>query len=986
MATTPILIKVSSDVASAQRGLRSVGTDAEKMGKRTGRSMERVRKLARGAVAGIAALAAGVVAWGVSSVKSLGRIERINTQTAAAIKSTGGAAGVTATHVENLAGRLENLTATEAETTQENANLLLTFTKVQNKAGAGNRIFDRTVKTFVDMQRAIPSASMTQLGKALNDPVKGIAALTRVGVSFTAQQQAQIKKLAESGKSLKAQKIILGELNKEFGGSGKAFAKTAEGQIELAKHAFGTLGETIFSQVLPPLAKLAGKVAEKLNVAAKKFPAFKEKIQRALAPVGDVIAAAFGGLKVAASELGKIKRRVEAIDFGNLDAGQVGDLIGTAIAEGLNKLVSLSGKITESIGRLMAKVDWVGIGIEVGRQAPALLIGLAAGILDFDIGGLLKGLGAHWQTILIGIITLAFAPAKFAGVLGKVLARIPFVGKFLARAVIWLNELGGKMLKFGGDLFKSLWRGLTNGKALPGVGLIGRILGGLRALPGRVRGFFDDLGVRIGVWALDAFESIGRGARGAIGGTLRFLGSLPGRILSALGNLARLLFPKGTAVVESLVAGFRAKFPGVMSFLGSIPGRILSALGNVGSILRNAGASIIQGLIDGLVSKFAQVKSTLGGLTKNITRWKGPRELDKVLLKPAGVAIIKGLVDGFTAGTPAVKSALGKLTDRIRDHFDKLVKNDKAARLAARAAVAGLKDEYDALVRNARARDKLADQIKRAKDALRDLKGQALDYANTVRDAILTTGDLTALGAREDAEGNALPVTASNIIADLQAKVVAAKRFAELIQLLTRSGLNQASLQQIIDAGVEGGLGTAEALAAGGRAAIVQVNDLTAELTAVGQQLGASTSATMYDAGIQAAQGLVDGLAANAAVLEAQATKLAKALVKAVKKALGIKSPSTVFRDIASDSVRGMTLQFDRELTHVRARGVRLADAVTAGFGTPALDALASGSFTSAQSLDLTLTLSAEQLSALQRGRQIEADRKAFIRAGGRPA
>src|SRR5262245_66611796 len=65
-------------------------------------------------------------------------------------------------------------------------------------------------------------ASAIQLGKALNDPIKGVTALQRVGVSFTKSQKNQIKALVESGNTLGAQKVILRELGKEFGGAAKA--------------------------------------------------------------------------------------------------------------------------------------------------------------------------------------------------------------------------------------------------------------------------------------------------------------------------------------------------------------------------------------------------------------------------------------------------------------------------------------------------------------------------------------------------------------------------------------------------------------------------------------------------------------------------------------------------------------------------------------------------------------------------------------------
>ena len=79
----------------------------------------------------------------------------------------------------------------------------------------------------VDLAQAMggaPKDAAIQLGKALNDPIKGISALTRIGVTFTDEQKAQIKTMQEAGDMAGAQGVILAELNKEFGGSAQAAA------------------------------------------------------------------------------------------------------------------------------------------------------------------------------------------------------------------------------------------------------------------------------------------------------------------------------------------------------------------------------------------------------------------------------------------------------------------------------------------------------------------------------------------------------------------------------------------------------------------------------------------------------------------------------------------------------------------------------------------------------------------------------------------
>lgn len=261
--------------------------DAGKVGSRAGRSFgQRFKSSITTIGLGLGtALAAGIGSFAVISAKSLARIERINAQTVTAIESTGGAARVSAKHVEDLAGALENLTATEAESIQQGANFLLTFTNIRNGVGKSNQIFDRTVRAMTDMSRAMDKTGgvvldtrtqALQLGKALNDPVKGITALQRVGVSFTEGQKKQIKALVDSGKTMKAQKLILRELEKEFGGSGEAFAKTTTGRIELAKHAIGTFGEAIMEETLPAIARLADKGTKGINILTEHAPEIRD--------------------------------------------------------------------------------------------------------------------------------------------------------------------------------------------------------------------------------------------------------------------------------------------------------------------------------------------------------------------------------------------------------------------------------------------------------------------------------------------------------------------------------------------------------------------------------------------------------------------------------------------------------------------------------------------------------------------------------------
>ena len=231
------------------------------------------------AALGVALAGAGALI--AKNVQSLARIETINAQTAQTISTMGNAANISATEVEALAGRLEALTATEAETIQQGANLLLTFRNISDQAGAGNDIFSQTTAIMVDMGRALgenASASAIRLGKALNDPIRGLTALRKVGVGFTTEQEEQIKVLQDSGDIMGAQKIILAELQAQFGGSGAAYAKTFSGQLELMGHELGTIGEEATLAVMPALQGMVEQLRELIPVIGPQLKAAIESV------------------------------------------------------------------------------------------------------------------------------------------------------------------------------------------------------------------------------------------------------------------------------------------------------------------------------------------------------------------------------------------------------------------------------------------------------------------------------------------------------------------------------------------------------------------------------------------------------------------------------------------------------------------------------------------------------------------------------------
>lgn len=246
-----------------ERGLVPAASAAgKKAGEEAGRGLLGGLKTVAAGVAGFAAF--DFVKGSVDAAREAAQSLRL---TAAVITSTGGAAGLSAEDVHGLAEKLGELDGVQGDVIQSGANVLLTFTNIRNQSGAGNDIFDQATQSALDLSAAMHQdlqSSVVQLGKALNDPVKGVTALQRVGVTFTAQQKEQIKTLVAHNDTLGAQKIVLGELQKEFGGAGAAAADPAQ----KAAVAWKDFQEQIGAQLLPAISSLLGVLMSFLPTVA----------------------------------------------------------------------------------------------------------------------------------------------------------------------------------------------------------------------------------------------------------------------------------------------------------------------------------------------------------------------------------------------------------------------------------------------------------------------------------------------------------------------------------------------------------------------------------------------------------------------------------------------------------------------------------------------------------------------------------------------
>lgn len=224
--------------------------------------------------------------------------ERVQAQLAAALESTSGAAQQSIEQLNATAAALQGVTAFGDEAINSMQALLLTFTSIRGVN------FDRATRSILDVATAMGTdlnSAALQVGKALNDPIAGLSALSRTGIQFTDAQKETIRALVEMGDVAGAQTEILKELERQFGGSATAARETLGGALKSLGNAWGDLFE------------LSGEASDNLRlsieelIAVVQSPQFVEGFQSFGASLFNTLTAAaqaFMGLRMAAQDIG----------------------------------------------------------------------------------------------------------------------------------------------------------------------------------------------------------------------------------------------------------------------------------------------------------------------------------------------------------------------------------------------------------------------------------------------------------------------------------------------------------------------------------------------------------------------------------------------------------------------------------------------------------------------------------------------------------
>lgn len=299
-----------------------------------------------------------------------------------------------------------------------------------------------------------------------------------------------------------------------------------------------------------------------------------------------------------------------------------------------------------------------------------------------------------------------------------------------------------------------------------------------------------------------------------------------------------------------------------------------------------------------------------GGLTdKQREARRRQREARGELRGQVGIGRF-GRVAGFRL-TPFEKKlarpdSVGDLVRTLRE-FRSLIKKATSGRqerqLTRQIDIAGR-----AFIRHEKRLEKVNKQLDKARDRLQGLQQAAASLKQSVKSGIVGETNITRAATAEDSR-----VTINTILSQMTGSKENAEEFSRALRQLKKRGLDKGLIAEIAEAGVQGGgLETAQALLGGSRGQIRQLNTMRVQILRAAETTGNTAADAMFGAGIKAGKGLVKGLRKQRKGIKREMLQLAKFMERAIKKALGIRSPSKVMEDIGEFTAEGFALGIRR--------------------------------------------------------------------------
>lgn len=336
-----------------------------------------------------------------------------------------------------------------------------------------------------------------------------------------------------------------------------------------------------------------------------------------------------------------------------------------------------------------------------------------------------------------------------------------------------------------------------------------------------------------------------------------------------------------------------------------------------GTGMGGAGVAVAQGLAGGMSSSAGLVLAGARQMAAAVTdgvraelQISSPSKVMQALAKDVGAGFVKGLTgtrEQISRTAADIASSISKAFSGRKTRIDD--------QLVAVVAYANKR-----LQTLAAERDRIAQRIADARKFSADVAAQA-------------KGAFSLQSLTQGSEG----VSGETIRRGLAAAAGQIREFIGRINVLRKKGLSKDLLAQIIGMGPEAGLEFANVLSRQSSESLREINRLQGQINKASTDLGKLSADALFDAGKQSGRGFLAGLAGQRKQIEQLMLSIAKSMQQAIRKALGIKSPSTVMAEVGRQSTLGVAVGLVDQLPAVKKAMGGISRTVSAGIAAPGL-------------------------------------------------
>lgn len=406
------------------------------------------------------------------------------------------------------------------------------------------------------------------------------------------------------------------------------------------------------------------------------------------------------------------------------------------------------------------------------------------------------------------------------------------------------------------------------------------------------------------------------------------------------------IIKNGTAVIVAWIKGIGAAALQIATAAGDTLIKFMAGITKwindntqlIQDTTKDLGKAIVQGIIAGIVGMIQGPIDAIGGLVTSVID-RAKQLLDSHSPSKVFIKIGKDVALGFGIGLKAgkdnvvqnmntiiqeIKDASTAAADEVKKQQDKLNKlkakphtkaNDaaiKAAEAALKAAEANKKridaayktvtkehkDQIVQLEQLAGQYDVVKGKLDDATKQLEDAKKVRDDFAKNITDKYSALPTIDATTSLDDYFNAIRQATADNV------------KFKATLEELRKIGLDDTSYKKFLDVGVTAQPFLDQLLAAG-QSQVIELNNVDKSLADSASDLGTSAAKALYQAGVDAAQGLVDGLTAQMKTITDKMNAIGKAIADEIKRELGIHSPSKVLAEVGKNTALGLAKGLD---------------------------------------------------------------------------